>query len=150
MYEMAIELTPSLIDSVLTQLAEGQSLRSICAKEGMPQIQQIMRLRLSDKDFEEQYARARELQAEMFGDELKEIADNGENDWMEDNRPYCQGWRQNGEAVARSRLRFDQRRWWMSKVLPQRYGDKIGVEHSGGINVGLADSIAAARKRIDE
>lgn len=144
---MAVELTPELIETVLMEIASGNSLRSICAKDGMPEIQQIMRLRLKDATFAEQYARAREAQAEVFGDELQEIADNGENDWMEDNRPYCQGWRQNGEAVARSRLRFDQRRWWMSKVLPQRYGDKIGVEHSGTVGVSLADSVAEARKR---
>jgi hypothetical protein len=142
----SVDLTSELADTVLAEIAAGHSLRSICAKEGMPHIQQIMRFRIADKKFAEQYALAREAQAEMFGDELKEIADNGENDWMEDNRPYCQGWRQNGEAVARSRLRFDQRRWWMSKVLPQRYGDKIAVEHEVGVK--LADAIADARKRV--
>lgn len=147
---MAVELTPELIDKVLGELAAGKSLRSICALPDMPQIQQIMRLRLADPSFAEQYMRAREMQAEAFGDELQEIADNGENDWMEDNRPYCQGWRQNGEAVARSRLRFDQRRWWMSKVLPQRYGDKLDVNHGGEVKVGLADAIAEARKRVAE
>lgn len=144
---MAVPLTPELLDEVLGRIASGQSLRGICKQEGMPEITQIMRLRLADEDFAQRYARARESQAEMFGDELQEIADNGENDWMEDNRPYCQGWRQNGEAVARSRLRFDQRRWWMSKVLPKQYGDKIGVEHSGEVNISLADRISKARDR---
>jgi hypothetical protein len=142
---VAVELTPELLEDVLAQIASGNSLRAICKKDGMPHIHQIMSLRIKDKEFAEQYARARESQAEMFGDELQEIAENGENDWMEDNRPYCQGWRQNGEAVARSRLRFDQRRWWMSKVLPQRYGDKLAVEHSG--EIGLADRISKARER---
>jgi hypothetical protein len=33
--------------------------------------------------------------------------------------------------VARDRLRFDSRRWYLSKLAPKRYGDKLQQEVSG-------------------
>ena len=129
--EPAVPLTEELIQVVLDKLAAGQSLREICRGEGMPEMTQIMRLRRSSQEFAQQYTHAREMQAEVFGDELKEIVDDGSNDWMEkfNQKGEAVGWMVNGEAVGRSRLRFDQRRWWMSKVLPKIYGDK--VQHTG-------------------
>ncbi len=35
----------------------------------------------------------------------------------------------NGEHVQRSRLRVDSRKWLLSKLKPERYGDKL--QHSG-------------------
>lgn len=145
----AIPLTSELIERVLERLASGESLRGICRDETMPEIGQIMRLRLSDPAFAKQYTHAREMQAEVFGDELVEIVDDGSNDWMEKQYGETKAWVINGEAVARSRLRFDQRRWWMSKVLPKIYGDKIDLNHSGEINLTLADRMAKAKQRVE-
>jgi hypothetical protein len=124
-----------LIETVLTRIASGEALRSICRDEGMPEVSQIMRLRISDPEFAKQYTHAREMQAEVFGDELVEIVDDGRNDWIEKHGKdgELKGYEFNGENVARSRLRFDQRRWWMSKVLPKVYGDKI--EHTGEVGI---------------
>ena len=52
-------------------------------------------------------------------------------------------------GVARNKLRCDNRRWYASKLLPKKYGEKLGVEHSGEINIGLAETIAEARKRAN-
>jgi hypothetical protein len=141
----AVPLTPELIETVLTRIAAGESLRGICRDEGMPDMAQIMRLRISDKEFAKQYTYAREMQAEVFGDELVEIVDDGSNDWMEKKFGQQTAWVLNGEAVARSRLRFDQRRWWMSKVLPKIYGDKLAVEHS--VDESLKNRLKEARAR---
>ncbi len=134
-----VEFTAELQQEVLDLIAGGQSLREICRKEGMPEITQVMRLRRKSSEFEQQYAHAREMQAEVFGEELKEIVDDGRNDWMEINGKDGEsvGWRINGEAVQRSRLRFDQRRWWMSKVLPKSFGDKLTQEHTGPDGAGI-------------
>jgi hypothetical protein len=132
-----VPLTPELIEIVLDRLASGESLRAICRDEGMPELTQVMRLRRNDPEFAQQYTYAREMQAEVFGDELVEIVDDSRNDWIEKygKDGEIKGYELNGEAVARSRLRFDQRRWWMSKVLPKIYGDKIDVNNSGTVEV---------------
>ena len=51
--------------------------------------------------------------------------------------------------VAWKRVQIDTMKWLLSKRNPKKYGDKIGLEHSGEINVGLADRIAKARKRAE-
>lgn len=126
--------TQELASEICRRLAEGESLRAICKEDGMPDITTVMDWRRDDREgFSQQYAHAREAQAEAFGDELFEIVDDASNDWMEinDKDGKCIGWKINGDHVQRSRLRFDARRWWMSKVLPQRYGEKVSVEQTG-------------------
>ena len=56
-----------------------------------------------------------------MADETLEISDDGTNDWMKDN----EGYKVNGEHVARSRLRVDTRKWLLSKALPKIFGDKL-------------------------
>jgi hypothetical protein len=74
--------------------------------------------------------RARELQIEMMEDELLEIADDANNDWMErhDKDGNSIGWTVNGEHIQRSRARIDTRKWIMSKRAPKKYGDRIHQE----------------------
>ncbi len=120
--------TPEVAADICTRLAEGESLRSICKDNAMPGLRTVMGW-LFDGDHEEfsqQYARAREAQAEVRADEIVDIADDASNDFTTD---------ENGKAVVdhehiqRSRLRIDTRKWIASKLLPKRYGDKL--QHTG-------------------
>lgn len=89
--------------------------------------------------FQEQYARAREIQADTLADETLDIADDGTNDWMEKKNAEGQniGWQFNGEAAARSRIRIDQRKWYASKLAPKKYGEKLDLNNK----LDLADPI---------
>ena len=80
------------------------------------------------EEFSEQYARAREVQAEVLADELTDIADDASGDTTmgEKGRVIT-----DHEHIQRSRLRIDTRKWIASKLLPKRYGDKIVQEHTG-------------------
>ena len=82
-------------------------------------------------EFLEQYARAKQESADALAEELLDIADDGSNDWMESNKPGNQGYDMNGEALQRSRLRVDTRKWLMSKQKPKKYGDKMDVTSGG-------------------
>lgn len=121
--------TTELEDDILSRIACGESLRGICAEEAMPNISTVIRWLAADEDFARKYTRAREMQAEILADEMLEIADDGTNDWMEkkDREGNLVGWSLNGEAVARSKLRLEQRRWWAEKLRPKVYGNKIAV-----------------------
>ncbi|WP_431290413.1 terminase small subunit protein [Burkholderia cepacia] len=118
--------TQELADTICEHLASGLSLRQIEEIEGMPSKTTILRWLGDDRftSFRDQYARARDMQAEGMADEILEIADDGRNDWMEiQNRDGENiGWKVNGEAVQRSRLRIDARKWLLSKLLPKKYG----------------------------
>lgn len=99
----------------------------------MPNKSTVFRWLATHKEFSDQYARAREEQAEALADEILSIADDGSNDWMEkqDKNGQSIGWVVNGEAVNRSRLRVESRKWIASKLKPKKYGEKLAQEISG-------------------
>lgn len=76
----------------------------------------------------QQYARAREAQADKFAEEILAIADDGTNDTYTDANGLV---RTDQEVIGRSRLRVDSRKWLASKMFPKRYGDKVTSEHTG-------------------
>lgn len=144
--------TQKIADEVCRRLAEGESLREISRSEGMPPESTVRRWFVSDVNgFAAQYARARDAQAEFWADQLLDVADDGSNDWMERNDPDNPGWQANGEAILRSRLRVDTRKWLLSKVLPKKYGDKLEV--TGTLQIGnylsALDAATAARVADD-
>jgi len=99
---------------ICKRIAEGESLRTICKGEGMPVISTVMLWVLDPekKEFSEQYARARDLQAEVLFEEALDIADQGED-------------------VNRDRLRVDTRKWYVSKVKPKKFGEKLDLTTDG-------------------
>jgi hypothetical protein len=62
-------------------LATGKSLREICELDGKPAASTVFLWLANDTQFSEQYARAREAQADALFDEILGIADDGRNDW---------------------------------------------------------------------
>jgi hypothetical protein len=124
--------TQAVADEICARMAEGESLKSVLRDDGMPKWQTVYRWTESNEDFRAQYTRARNAQAQRWVDEIVEIADDDSNDWTEgkDGVPVV-----NGEAIARSRLRVDTRKWIACKVLPKLYGEKIEHEHSGKVTL---------------
>lgn len=121
-----------LADEICERLAQGQSLREICLADGIPHISTICRWLAEDAIFREQYARARDAQADFYAEEIIEISDDASNDWMEragkDDSP---GWVVNGEHIQRSKLRVDTRKWLMARMAPKKFGDRVEQVHSG-------------------
>lgn len=121
--------TEKLGQEICMRLASGESLRSICRDEHMPDERRVREWALNlQHPFSPQYARAREIAYHSMADELFEIADDGSNDWMERNDKDNPGYEANGEHMQRSRLRVDTRKWMLSRMLPKLYGDKVHVE----------------------
>jgi hypothetical protein len=135
---------------VCSEIASGKSLRRICDADDMPVISTIMLWLVDGKHqfFSEQYAEARRIQAEALADEIFDIADDGKNDYVEAaGGEGAAAYKLNGEAVARSRLRVDTRKWYLSKVLP-KFADKQQIEHSGSIDINkLSDEDLEAKIR---
>ena len=131
-------------DTICERLALGESLREIVRDEAMPDQRTVYRWLLADEreEFRQQYARARELQADSLFEEMKEIADDGSNDWMEKfgKDGESLGWVVNGEAVQRSRIRLDDRRWRAGKLKPRKYGERtlLGSDPDNPLPSGFA------------
>ena len=126
-------MTTEVREVILFRLAAGESLRSICRSDGMPDHGTVLRHVFRDAGFRHQYELAREIQAESHVDEMLEIADDGRNDWMERNDPDNPGWLANKENVQRSRLRIETRKWTAMKLRPKKYGHRVEIEEPAAL-----------------
>lgn len=122
--------TLAIEQEICKRLSEGESLRSICRSEGMPNEATVRFWEREDEAFSTQTARAREIGCHSMADECLEIADDARNDWMETNGKDDVGYRLNGENVQRSRLRIDTRVRLLGKWLPKVYGERLELAGS--------------------
>ncbi|GAC1516323.1 MAG: hypothetical protein NVS1B11_36620 [Terriglobales bacterium] len=125
--------TPETCGTILARLACGESLRSITEEPEMPSKVTVLTWLQKYPDFREAYSLAKAEAHEAIAEELFDIADNGQNDWSQ--RLAFNGalpsWEPNGEHINRSRLRIDTRKWYLGKIMPKKYGDKVLQEVTG-------------------
>jgi len=127
------DYTPEIADAICARLANGDSLRTICRDDDMPSVVTVFAWIRKHEEFLKQYTRAKEESSDALVEEMMDISDDGKNDWMEirDKDDEIVGWRVNGEAVQRSKLRIDTRKWVASKLKPKKYGDKMDLTSDG-------------------
>lgn len=106
--------------AICERLMDGESLKRICEDAKMPSRVTVFKWIRESEEFANNYARAREEQAESYADEITQIADCA--------KP---------EDAAVARLQIDARKWVASKLKPKRYGDKIthAGEGEGGAHI---------------
>jgi|SRR6185503_14014702 len=115
--------TEEIGNKICTIIAtSNRSIRSIAIEIGVDMSTIMFWLRENDS-FANQYARAKEMQADYLAEEMLEIADDASQDIerIDDFGNKIE----NKEFVNRSRLRVDTRKWIASKLKPKKYGDKI-------------------------
>ena len=108
------KFSDALAKRICIQIAEGKSVRKICKSASMPSLTTLFRWLDEKPGFRDQYARAREWQAELYADEIVDISDS------------C-------ADAQKARVRIDARKWTAVKLLPKKYGDRVHNEHSGAI-----------------
>jgi hypothetical protein len=112
------EYTSEIGKTICDRLVEDESLRSICAQPGMPDVATVASWISDNPEFRERYAFAREFQAQSIGDEMPEIIDALGSRWVEKVRA-------NGRvALVRDRkripgcyLRLEVRHWVFDELL---------------------------------
>ena len=114
-------------DAICEHIAHGKSLVSYCLQDGAPSYRAVMRWLEANETFRQNYAQAREAQADYLAEEIVQIADDGLNDTYEVDGET----RTNQDVVARSRLRVDARKWYAARMAPKKYGDKVQAEVTG-------------------
>lgn len=133
--------TQTLACGIVTRLASGESLRAICRDENMPAEATVRGWVIDDRDgFSAQYARARDIGLDALADELLEIADNTELGVKTKTGPNGAE-KTEGDMIEHRRLRVDSRKWYLSKLAPKKYGDKLTQELTGKGGASLIPSI---------
>ena len=128
--------TNAVADTICERIARGEALHQFAGTDGLPAERTIMQWLAAREDFAQNYARARERQADKLAAEIIEIADDTSHDTIE--RTNEDGSRYevaDHEWIARSRLRVDARKWAASKLAPKKYGDKIEATHTGEVGL---------------
>jgi hypothetical protein len=113
---------------ICSRLAEGNSLKTICKADDMPDRGTVTRWLASNALFAAMIMRARELQAEALVEEAMEIADEPRGDVIvKPDGSTLTNW----ENVQRSKLRVDTRRWYAAKLAPKKFGELVTQEIVG-------------------
>lgn len=109
-------------DIICELIMDGMPLSKVCKLPGMPGRGTVIKWLTKYPQFDAQYARARQFQADKLADEIVEIADTVTD-----------------PQLARNMI--DARKWMAGKMRPQRYGDRVEVEHSGMVQAAIAPTI---------
>lgn len=119
-----------LIEQVLALLEDGQSLNGSARKCGVAP-SSFLEWCEKDEELAERYARARARGAEVEFERLREIVEEAPP--TNDKGTVDSGW------VQWKKLQVDTFKWQLAKKRPERYGEKLDVNHGG--KVGLAINI---------
>ncbi len=112
-------------------ISEGNSLRSICALDGMPHRATVLRWLEKEGSFRDQYARAREVQGDYMDDLILDVA------------MAC-----NEENVKSTRAKIDAFKWRAARLRPKVYGDHQTIETE--VQVGLSPEFLQIAERLQE
>lgn len=114
-------------ERVCALVRQGCALRDIAAREGMPTLETLSGWLADDSEFRARYERARQVQSEIFGDDVVRLAD----------------------AVADSdlagiKLRIDARKWRVG-VIGKDDGGGAGL---AGLDAEMIERLEAAAVRV--
>lgn len=109
------DYTEAIAIEICERIALGESLKKITSDDAMPSRSTVHSWLLDGKhkEFLDKYEDAREMQADVYADEMDEIAHDPTID------------------TQRARLIIDTRKWTSSKLKPKKYGDKIDMTSGG-------------------
>ena len=139
-----VRYSPELDAEIVSRMSEGETLRSICRSEHMPNWVTVYAWMDRDPEFQQRIERARLLGADCIADECIEIAntplegvriEEGGRDGMK---------RVKEDMLGHRKLQIDTRLRLLSKWHPKKYGEKQSIEVT---DTNVADAIAAARNR---
>lgn len=118
--------TQKLADDICSRISKGESLKRICEDEEMPTRATVHNWLLDEekRGFFDKYTQAVNVRAELMFDELEELADKSVDDIEGDDKS-------DGARVQARKLQVDTRKWYLSKVMPKKYGDKLDLTSDG-------------------
>lgn len=137
--------TEDMAAEICTRIAIGESLRKICSDDHMPNMSTIFKWISEKPAFSNQYAIAKEEQAELMADGIVDILDTEPLMVVDQNgvSRVDSGW------VTWQKNRADGRKWVASKLKPKKYGDRIAQEVSGADGAPLLSGVQITLVRPD-
>lgn len=108
------KFTEAFANNICERIMNGESLREICLSDNMPKRTTVHRWLSENEVFQNQYARARDTQADTLADDIIAISDTATDK----------------DSAAAAKVRVDARKWVAAKLKPKRYGDKLDLDQT--------------------
>lgn len=121
-----IAMTAERAEEVINKIYLGLSLRGIFNNDSA-EMRKFYEYLTENPELQQQYDRAQTAKAELLVDEIIEIADNE----FDPNR---------------ARVQVDARKWYASKMRPEKYGERIDVNVTEKVD--LTKALRDARERV--
>lgn len=112
-----------LVAMVCQSMADGLSMRKACKAHGVL-LSNFYYWVTEHPDLAKQYARARDLMFAHWQEDILEISDEQQEGVISRDTP--QGMTiERKDVIEHRKLRISTRQWLLSKLKPERYGDKM-------------------------
>jgi hypothetical protein len=134
----AIEDRTAAAQIVLDGMVSGLSMRQSCIKAGIGASTWIDWV-TADRELNERYARAREGLLDAMVDQILTLADSPV--------PTLENGATDPGMVRQRQLQIDARRWILSKLAPNKYGDRLDVSVTDS-RISITGALAAAQSRL--
>jgi len=127
-------MTEAVQLEICARIAGGETLNAVCRDPDLPGKSTVTRALGKIPAFQARYAQAREALLEHWADEMIDIADDGTTDYIiKTGRNGHEYLAVDQEHIQRSRLRVDTRKWLLSKLKPETYGDRVIADVTGTV-----------------
>lgn len=128
--EKATQAGREVIPVILKGISEGASMRQLCREHGVA-LSTFFGW-VSEEQWAEHYARAREARADLYFEEIDDISEEA----VMAESPV---------KIAALRLKADNVKWKLARMAPKKYGERQSLDHNGSINLTLFDGEQARR-----
>ena len=118
--------TQEVADEICDRIAKGEPLKQICRDDHMPDERTVRRWYVDDiGGFAPLYARARDLLLEHWADEIVNISDTTALGVETTTKGDGDVETREGDMLGHRKLQIDTRKWLLSKLRPDKYGEKL-------------------------
>ena len=119
-----------IVEEICDWIAHGKTLRSYCRLKGKPSWRTIYNWLDKDSEFSSRFTQVRMLGADAIAEEALELIDTPPVLTGSEDSPKL-----DNAHVNWMRNRADLRLKLLAKWFPQRYGDRVGLDHTGDIKL---------------
>lgn len=125
-----------IAEEICAWIAEGKTLREYCRQEGKPAWRTVYEWLAKDEEFAARFAHARELGQDAIAEDCVAIIDTFPEYATSDS-----GSRVDSGFVQWKKNQVEMRLKLLAKWNPKKYGDRVGVDHQGGVQLNVVTGV---------
>ena len=127
------------VEEICEWIAQGKTLRQWCRENGIHYSTVYLWME-KDEDFSQRFARARDIGTDCIADEIMDIADTQKEGVT--TKITDRGVEETREdMLGHRKLQVETRLKLLAKWNPKKYGDKVGVQHEGGVSLHVTSGV---------